>query len=65
MDTGGKEAGRGMGFQDGCLCEVGAEVVVTVVIHVMLAQLGKVLEAELCWSSVEPHGIHVGWMVMP
>lgn len=39
-----------MGFQDGCLC-VG--LVLMVVIHVlMLARLGKVLEAEPCWSSV-------------
>lgn len=34
-------------------CGVGAEVVVMVIIHVlMLTRLGKVLEAELCWSSV-------------
>lgn len=54
-----REAGRGMGRQDGWLpvCGVGVGVVgwggVVVVIHVlMLAWLGKVLEAELCWSSV-------------
>lgn len=48
-----------MGHQDGWLpvCGVGAGVVgwggMVVVIHVlMLAWLGKVLEAELCWNSV-------------